>query len=218
MKLQYSLKHNLISSLTNLENRQIEVIGFIWLKMIRIRAKTKRYILSALIFCVITSFSFSLMSAETVGWKSLRPEGKRDALEVSVPVIAEVFPAAISPGGLLTIRIVGRIEQDSHLYSIRPQGEFAPDPTKLIVTAGFLSPVSSTDESSTNLVIDDAFDLPLQVHKKDFWISRQYIVNKKTKPGSYHVAGYLLYQICSQRICSLPLKSRFNEKIVISSD
>lgn len=184
--------------------------------MVQIRAKLFRYLSSALILWLMTGFLASLQAVDKADMRSLGLNGQKNTPDVSVPVFAEISHGTLSAGSQFTIRIVGRIDSDSHLYSVKPQGEFAPKPTELVVTNGFLSAVSSASESPTVLVIDDAFDIPLKVHKNDFWISRRYLVKQDTKPGLYRVEGFLRYQICSFRICSLPLKSHFEEKIVVS--
>ena len=55
----------------------------------------------------------------------------------------------------------------------------------------------------------------LQVHQDEFWVSRAYRLSPDAKPGLYEIRGFLLYQVCDQRICSIPLKSWFNEQITV---
>jgi len=157
-------------------------------------------------------------------FKALAQKIDADTLEIdqdigpinrTVSIIANVRPAAVFQGGQLTIQVIGRIDRDHHLYSIRQQGEFSPIPTKIVVTDPLLIATSKMDESGTLLTYDDAFEEPLYVHKDDFWISQQYILSEKAKPGNYQITGYLIYQICNNRICSLPLKNHFREKITI---
>lgn len=142
---------------------------------------------------------------------------KSNLFDFSVPVIAEVSPESVTAGGFLTIRVFGRISQNQHLYSVNKQGDFSPDPTKIVVNNRYLSTVSGAKESPTILIIDKSFDLALQVHKREFWISQRYQIIPTAKPGVRQIRGYLLYQICSHRICSLPLKSFFETRISIIS-
>lgn len=168
-----------------------------------------------LLFLIVSYAKSPLLIAGDSGWQPLDQAGSKNILETSIPVIVEIDPVVVKPGEKLTIRLVGRIDEEIHLYSINPQGEFAPEPTRLVVRAAFLTPSSETAESKTRLIIDEAFEMPLRVHKNDFWVSRQYRVNSRLVPGKYDINGYLTYQICSQRICSLPLQSNFSETITV---
>lgn len=133
----------------------------------------------------------------------------------NVSIIAEINPVAVFQGGWLTVKIFGRIDRGYHLYSVRQQGDFSPNPTKIIIIDPLLTATSGVDESATLLIHDEAFDEPLRVHKNDFWISQRYQLDEQTKPGIYHLTGYLIYQICDNRICSLPLKIHFRDKITV---
>lgn len=167
------------------------------------------------ISALLIYFQFGLFNIQAIESGNLHLNRNNSAADPVIQIMAELDPVRISPGGRLTLRLIGRVNPGNHLYSIKSQGEFAPKPTRLIVTSDFLTPVSETTESEPILIIDNAFEMPLQVHNNDFWISRQYRVSSRLKPGSYPIRGYLLYQICSHRICSLPLKSRFNEPVKI---
>lgn len=166
-------------------------------------------------FLLFSPFGEAL--AKKTDFENLEIKQRFESTEQTVPVFAKIVPKSIFPGEELSLQIIGRIDQDRHLYSIRQQGEFAPNPTRIVITSPFVTATSKMDESPTVLINDEAFETPLQVHKNDFWISRRYHLLKKIEPGSYQLTGYLLYQICSNRICSLPLKSHFIEPLTINS-
>jgi|GEM_PF-1121810 len=168
------------------------------------------------LYLVFFFFPCWAQAADHIDFDNLKMDQEIDPGNRSILIIAEVRPAAVIPGEELTLRIIGRTESGYHLYSIRKQGEYAPDPTKIVVKNPFLTSSSEMKESPTVLVIDEAFEMSLQVHKGDFWISRSFLMNKMTPPGSYRISGYLLYQVCSSRICSLPLKKRFNTEIIVN--
>lgn len=177
--------------------------------------------------CIITGTVFLLLWAlialhpgigytETVDWNQLEFNGKGTILETAIPVFIEISPMTFSVGDTITLRVIGRVDEKHHLYSVKQQGEFAPSPTRIMLKTRLLKADSPLTESPTKLIIDKAFDMPLQVHKHDFWISQQFRASPELKPGPFRIDGYLLYQICNHRICSIPLKSNFSEVVSIS--
>ncbi len=181
------------------------------------RFKTSQRLLLTSVFLLgLLTFDCSIgTSGQKIDFDSLELDREIEPASSAVSIIAKIKPITVIQGGQLIVRIIGRTDRDHHLYSVKQQGEFAPNPTKIIVMDPLLTATSEMAESATLLIHDEAFDEPLQVHKNDFWISQQYQLNKNVKPGIYQISGYLLYQICDNRICSLPLKNHFREKITI---
>lgn len=140
---------------------------------------------------------------------------KAALFDTGIPIIVEAAPRRLSFHDTMVIRLIGRVEPGNHLYSVKKQGKYAPEPTEIIMTTPWLEAVDKTDESKTERVIDPAFDMSLAVHHHDFWFSRRYRLTSKAPTGRQWIRGYLRYQICSGRICSLPLKSHFSEQIMI---
>ncbi len=184
--------------------------------LVRTQLRRSHYLINKLITGLILLMLPTMVHALDDDISFPKSRNKNSPFDVSVPVVAEISPELVTAGGVLTIRVFGRIRQNQHLYSVSKQGEFSPDPTKIVVNNRYLSTVSGVKESPTILIIDKAFDLALQVHKREFWISQRYQINPTAKPGVRQISGYLLYQICSHRICSLPLKSFFETSISIS--
>ncbi|MBT7890983.1 MAG: hypothetical protein HN580_18340 [Deltaproteobacteria bacterium] len=170
-----------------------------------------------LILSLLSLCNFDEAQAQKIDLDTLEIDQGIKQANRNVSIIARISTTTVFRGDQLTLRIIGRIDPGHHLYSIRQQGGFAPDPTKIVITDPFLNAVSEMDESATLLIHDDAFGTPLQVHQDDFWISLRYHVSGKANPGVYQLRGYLIYQICNNRICSLPLKNHFHEKITISN-
>lgn len=128
----------------------------------------------------------------------------------ALSLFAESKPDTIEAGQTLTIRIWGRINSGFHIYSVKTQGEFAPIPTQFILESNDLNAVTDFSESKTETIYDAAFDQELQVHTNDFWLEQDYRVSDKLAPGIHRIEGVLFFQICDNRICSLPLEKEFS--------
>jgi len=140
---------------------------------------------------------------------------KNDQSDISLELIADFSPNLIKKGETTTLTILGRVGKRYHIYSVFPQGEFAPKPTEVFLENQWLSKINSTTESETTNIHDQAFDLSLKIHQNDFWISNEYVLSNVTHPGKNVIDGYLTYQICDNRICSLPTKRYFKATIEI---
>lgn len=133
----------------------------------------------------------------------------------SLESFVEFIPGYVKVDGLVTLKLWGRVAEGFHIYSISPQGEYSPEPTQLIIEASPLTVHKPLSESKTVWVEDEAFGERLKVHKNDFWLERVYKVKESQKPGVYSIEGSLLFQICDQKICSLPISKRFSASLEI---
>ena len=140
---------------------------------------------------------------------------KKDPINFNLELTADFSPNLIKNGETTTLTILGRVGERLHIYSVFPQGEFTPKPTKVLLETRWLSKIHATTESEPTNIYDQAFDLSLKIHKNDFWISNKYILSNVAYSGKKVVDGYLIYQICDNRICSLPTKSYFKATIDI---
>lgn len=130
-------------------------------------------------------------------------------------IYAEAIPNEIKNGETFRLKLWGRVAEGYHIYSIKSQGQFAPEPTQMIVASESISAASPLNESDTVIVYDEAFKEQLRVHKHDFWLEQIFRVSMPAKGGSYEVKGDLIYQLCSQRVCSLPLSKPFLTKLKV---
>ncbi len=133
----------------------------------------------------------------------------------TLSIIAELSPNPAALATEIILTVYGRIETGHHIYSVHSQGDFSPIPTKIAIKSGFLIPRSKTWESPPITVIDQTFDQPLKVHKNDFWLKRKFLLSSNSKIGKYQIAGYVSYQICDNRICSLPQNKIFRTDLTI---
>jgi len=139
----------------------------------------------------------------------------RSNLMQSLKIIAELSPDLVYRNSRFRLTIYGRIDDGSHIYSIDHQGDFAPEPTRLVIESKSIVKCSNTQESAVKNIFDEAFNIPLKVHKDEFRLNQNCVVNRNAQNGIHEIRGYLQYQICDNRICSLPLKIKFQESLQI---
>ncbi len=169
----------------------------------------------ALFFLIVLCFWFSagnrtVVYAESKGFERFGQNQETDSdVDRYLSIIAELSPNSVAVGEEITLTILGRTEPDYHIYSVFSQGDFSPEPTRIVIESEFLEASSKVSESSPLLIIDKSFDQSLHVHKNDFWLKQKFILKSNPLNREFHVRGYLLYQICDNRICSLPRKKAF---------
>lgn len=133
----------------------------------------------------------------------------------TLSLYAEFIPETVSVGQELSLKLLGRLNQGYYIYSVDTQGEFAPVPTSFILSSDLFIARSQIMESGTITVYDEAFDQELSIHRNDFRLERRFQLADHAEPGSYQVEGVLFYQVCDNRICSLPLEKEFSARINI---
>ena len=135
--------------------------------------------------------------------------------EDAVEIYAEWLPNRQKQGELTTLKIWGRIKEGFHIYSINVQGDYAPEPTHVLIDSEQVVAVSHTRESETVSVFDEAFDQRLAVHRQDFWLEQSFRIRQEALPGPYFVRGELIFQICNKRICSLPVSKPLSSELTV---
>lgn len=126
-----------------------------------------------------------------------------------VELFVEFEPSKAKKEERIKLKVWGRIKSGYHIYSVQNQGEFAPDPTQILILNGKLRALSNLAESSPIEVYDESFDQKLLVHKNDFWFEQEYELIDFLEEDNQTIKGLMIYQICDNRICSLPLKMEF---------
>ncbi len=133
-----------------------------------------------------------------------------------VSVFATAHPYQLEEGGVTEISVTGRLKAGRYIYSIENQGAYTPIPTSINVDHPLFLKIGDGTESKTTHVKDEVFDRVLKVHQKEFQIKQKYKVGKFMRRGEYIIPGYMYYQQCSNKICSLPTKSFFEVSVTIS--
>jgi len=116
--------------------------------------------------------------------------------------VQEVKTKALLEKGVL--RIIVEVPRGSHVYSLFLEDGLGPIRTKVFLEPGIEIPQKDLVESKPMEIYDQAFDSKLLAHQGSFEVM---IRLEKSTRGP--VKGYLLYQICDNRICSLAQTTSF---------
>ena len=123
----------------------------------------------------------------------------------AIPVLAEL--KVQENNSEFEIIVYGRLKPGQYIYSTYTSGKDSPIPSRMFLILPKAKKTKVISESETVSIFDEMFHKALKVHKNDFLISQKFkLVDFKT---IQIVKGIFKYQICTNKICSLPLQSPF---------
>ncbi len=120
---------------------------------------------------------------------------------------AVLVPEIITPGAETELQVQVFIPAGWHIYSIKPAGEFGPEPTTLTILSGHAI-VTPLEESSPIRFYDEAFAQELSVHQYGLELRLRIRIAPDHPPGYDELRAQLAYQVCDNRICA-PLQTEF---------
>ena len=140
-----------------------------------------------------------------------------DAALKPIKIFAESNLRTVGRQVELEVTVFGRLPEASYLYSTEHQGESGPIPSSVELENPLFSKTGAAEESETVGIADGTFGRPLKVHRKEFQIRQRFKAERLPNPagGILAIGGYLLYQQCTEKICSLPTKSAFDLLLTI---
>ncbi|MGK0289198.1 MAG: hypothetical protein ACI86H_000629 [bacterium] len=133
-----------------------------------------------------------------------------------VELFAKLTPSKVKVGQVVQLSLLGRVIQGSHIYSVHSQGKNKPSSTKIRVVSTWFQKKGKTTESKTKIILDEAYQKKVNAHQGDFQIHQKYIL-KQGVLGAQKLQGKFTFQICNQRICSLPITKSFSTFFHISN-
>jgi thiol:disulfide interchange protein DsbD len=140
--------------------------------------------------------------------------------DVKVPDVLATFetviePATARPGEHVRLIVTADITDGWYLYSVVPQGEFAPPPTKFELEPGTLEPLGPFYETNPTVKKDKVFGLTLAFHPDAARFYQNFRVPEDGAPGWQYVAGNLRYQVCNNKICTPPTREPINVGLMV---
>ena len=148
----------------------------------------------------IFAFFFVFFLMTTTGFAFL---GHNDSAKV------ELLAQVEHQGSMVKLTVIGRTQPGFHVYSVKPQGEFGPKPTRLIIDQPQLKTMGPIEESKPMLMVDQAIGESLLVHQGEFWVAQTFAPTQ----GKRFIQGYLFYQLCDNLICLTPVKQPFEARL-----
>ncbi|MBU3917864.1 hypothetical protein KKA14_20245, partial [bacterium] len=151
-----------------------------------LKFKNKNIRFIQVLFFLTLVVSLKTVLAEQIGFELERPfNTQENDLNNHLQIFAEINPSPAAARSIITFSIFGRIDPLYHIYSIHKQGEFSPEPTRLILQTNLLNKIASLSESPTISVMDEAYNQSLNVHKNDFWLKCGFSISEKLTSGTY---------------------------------
>lgn len=149
-------------------------------------------------FLILIFFSMSFLEANAGS-----PLFWQDSVAKAPPlrIYAEFVPSQVFPGEVVTLTIRGFLEEGWHIYSIEPK-EAAPTPTSVSYHSNEPTPLGFLQESSPQILQDQALHMTLAVHQKDFVLHQQFKIAADAVQGEQVFTGTLHYHMCDNRLCT----------------
>ena len=143
--------------------------------------------------------------APRAAWAQQGFAGSDELPAVLVTFESRLEPAQARPGEHVRLIVTADIAKGWYMYSLEPQGEFAPPPTLLSVsqTAG-LEPQGPPYEVNPRIKHDRVFDITLAYHLGAARFYQNLRVPETLAPGERTVQSTLRFQVCNERICTPP--------------
>ncbi len=138
-----------------------------------------------------------------------------DEGKLRVEILASTNKENLQRGEQFILTITGRVAEGQHIYSIVKQRGFAPEPTGLTIESSHLALSGQLRESPPQRLFDGAFEQELLIHSDDFELNQSVKTDTTLSQGYYRFYGNIQYQICDNRICSLPQKKPFSFGLTI---
>ncbi len=163
------------------------------------------------LICILSFLLYTLLpiSSEAFSFNDFKEfqssKTKRPTLQVS----AATIPEAIKPGERFTLHIQVILQPGSHIYSLEENFTQEKLATQIKLEDSNLHPLSDWTETPPKLSLDPVLKKTVKIHESIAQFNRDYktTVPFLTKTGE--VSGKLIYRICDNKTCSLPLNSQF---------
>jgi len=134
-------------------------------------------------------------------------EDDEEVPDVIVTFETKIEPAVARPGEHVRLIVTAHILEGWYIYSLEPQGEFAPPPTLLTLSPeNGLAPVGPPYEVNAKVKTDQVFDMTLAYHIKAARFYQNFQVPEGEPAGELPMNAVLRYQACNDRICTPPRK------------
>jgi len=130
---------------------------------------------------------------------------KRPTLQIS----AATIPATIKPGEQFTLHIQVILQPGSHIYSLEENFTEEQLATQIKFEDSNLHPLNTWTETPPKLALDPVLEKTVKVHESIAEFNRDYKTVDPFLTKTGEVSGKLIYRICDNKTCSLPLNSQF---------
>ena len=111
--------------------------------------------------------------------------------------------------------IYGQLDEGWHLYSIKKHPDLNIIPTSVVYQNTWYQKQGELKESETTNIFDEALEIEVQAHRKQFQLQQTLLIHKDAPVGSLDLTGYVQYQVCNQKVCLKPQETKFIASIMV---
>jgi thiol:disulfide interchange protein DsbD len=167
-------------------------------------------------FALLTGLPLAMFSGTALAQKEFPDSGSIPAKLVTFE--SRFDPPAARPGEHVRLIVTATIADGWHVYSLEPQGEFAPPPTLFSIAAkDGLEPEGPPYEVNPIVKTDKVFDMTLAYHRRAARFYQNFIVPEVEAAGAREVHAMVRYQACSDRICTPPRKVELSAAMMVET-
>ncbi len=153
------------------------------------------------------SFSFN----DFKGFQSSKT--KRPNLQIAATTIPEI----IKLNERFTLHIQVILEPGSHIYSLEENFSEEQLATQIVFKSSNLQPLSEWTETPPKLSLDPVLEKTVKIHESLAEFNRDYKIKTPFSAVDEELSGSLIYRICDNKTCSLPLNSIFKLDLKIKN-
>jgi thiol:disulfide interchange protein DsbD len=157
-----------------------------------------------------------LLLLAPAAWGQTGFSGADEIPKVLATFETRIEPASAYPGEHVRLLVTAKIARGWHIYSLVPQGEFAPPPTALTVQADGLTVLAPPYETNPVEKRDVVFDMNLAYHPDTARFYQNLQVPPDRPLGPAAVSGEIRYQVCNDRLCTPPRKETLRASLGVS--
>ena len=142
--------------------------------------------------------------------------------EVKIPDVLATFegklePSTARPGEHVRLVITARIAEGWYTYSVVPQGDMAPPPTKVTLDEFGLQPLGPIYETNPIQKTDKVFNLPLAFHMPAARFYQNFQVPEDTPSGNLPMEGKIRFQVCNNELCTPPQTQKLRAAMTVEA-
>jgi len=152
------------------------------------------------------AFTLPLLAVPfTAAWASGNGFGPDpDIPEVLATFETRVEPTTARPGENVRLIITANIARGWYTYSVVPQGDMAPPPTKMTLDDTPLEVLGPVYETNPKVEDDKVFGIPLAYHPTTARFYQNLRVPEGVSLQEATISGKLKYQVCNSTFCTPP--------------
>jgi DsbC/DsbD-like thiol-disulfide interchange protein len=167
---------------------------------------------------LICMFLPQLLLADEIPVKSFQEKFFQPRNEtLGVEVVAVADPEQIKPGEKFQLRLRMTIPEGWHIYSLKLEGEDAALATAIRFEENIFPILGKWEETEPRMEMDEVLQKATKSHSRYAEFNVQQKIPKNTKPGTYPLAGTVVYHACDNKICTLPKELPFKTQVNVTA-